>query len=349
MEREELLLRRLNGQHLLEPVPPLEVAGDLCGLQAQFLRNAVHALRIRSDALSVEGLIKTWTLRGTVYLIPERDLSLYHRFCGTAEDVCESGWYAWTAQREQANAPETERRYARLAMEAIASGNDTREGLRSYLRQCGMSEAEEARLFNPWGGLISELAGIGALCFRVDLADSIRPVEEKRYRLLESFQPMEEAAARTELLRRYFCHYGPATLRDAAYFFRWTQTDIRQAMGKLMLEPVDVDGSRYYFFPADMPAYHMPEVILLAGFDPLMLGYRKEDNPFLPQEHLRGIFNLAGIVHPAILLRGRVVGRWKEKAGKAELTAFEMIKASDKRRIEREISRLYPVKKLIWT
>lgn len=92
----------------------------------------------------------------------------------------------------------------------------------------------------------------------------------------------------------------------------------------------------------------MPEVRLLAGFDPLMLGYRKEDNLFLPPEHLRGIFNLAGIVNPAILLRGRVVGKWKEKNGKVEFAAFEPLDAVDKQRIAEEAERYYPIKKVIW-
>ena len=46
MQMDELLLRRLNGQHLL--TPGKDPAAELCGLQAQFLRNAVHALRIRT-------------------------------------------------------------------------------------------------------------------------------------------------------------------------------------------------------------------------------------------------------------------------------------------------------------
>ena len=33
----------------------------------------------------------------------------------------------------------------------------------------------------------------------------------------------------------------------------------------------------------------------------MLLGYRKEDNPILPPEHLRGVFNLTGIVHPTVL------------------------------------------------
>lgn len=343
----DLLLRRLHGQQLL--APGADPAADLCGLQAQFLKNAVHALRIRSERLSVDGLCKTWTLRGTVHLVPERDLPLYLRHCGSAEDVCLSGWYQWTAGRGHANPPEVERRYARLTLDAIASGIDEREALRFHLRTHGMTDAEEDRLFNPWGGLIAELANIGAIAFRVDMADDLRPVETKRYRLLAPFEPMTEDAARLELMRRYFTHYGPATLRDAAYFFHWTQAEVKALLPLLPVEHTECEGRTCFFIPHSEPAQDMPPVLLLAGFDPLMLGYRKEDNPFLPGQHLRGIFNLAGIVNPAILLHGRVVGKWKEKDGKVEFTAFEPLGAKDKTLIEREAERLFQPRKIKWT
>lgn len=348
MKLEELMLRRLSAQYLTAPADCREVAEGLCGLQAQFLRNAVHALRIRADRLSLEGLVKTWTLRGTVHLVPESDLPLYLRTCGTAEDVCESGWYRWTAERGHANPPERERELARLTVEAISGGVDTREALRTHLRACGMTEAEESRVFNPWGGMISELAGIGVLCFRVDMADDAHPDETKRYRLLAPFTPLPEEAARQELARRYLTHCGPVTLRDAAYFFHWTQAEAKSAFEAVGAERLACEGREYFALPGAEAAQDMPRVVLLAGFDPLMLSYRKEDNPFLPQENLRGIFNLAGIVNPAILLNGRVVGKWKEAKGKVELTAFEAIGARDRTRIEKEAGRLYTVKKLVW-
>ena len=373
----DLILYRLHNQHLLSP--GADPAADLCGLQAQFLRNAVHALRIRSHEVFVDDLVKTWTLRGTVHLVPERDLPVYIRHCGGAEDVCQSGWYQWTAGRNQANPPEREIELARLTLAAIAGGVDEREALRLHLRSCGMTEQEEARVFNPWGGMIAELANIGALAFRVevehrstsgsncmqlrsiastqpcaegwpevDMLDDLCPVETKRYRLLAPFEPMEEGAARLELARRYFTHYGPATLRDAAYFFHWTQAELKALLARLPVETVVADGKTYFYLPNGEPARDLPEVILLAGFDPLMMGYRKEDNPVLPPEHLRGIFNLAGIVNPAILLHGRVVGKWKEKDGVVSLTAFELIPDVDRKRIVEEVIRLFIPKKIKW-
>lgn len=347
MRIDDLLLRRLHNQQLLSP--GADPAGDLCGLQAQFLKNAVHALRIRSDQLSLDGLCKTWTLRGTVHLVPERDLPLYIRSCSGPEGICQSGWYQWTAGRNQANPPEVEQRYARLTLEAIADGIDEREALRIHLRAQGMTASEEARLFNPWGGLIAELANIGAIAFRVRMADSLHPDETKRYQLLSPFTPLDEKTARLELARRYFMHYGPATLRDAAYFFHWTQSDLKALLPHLPVEEVTAEGRTHYFIPNGDPARDMPEVILLAGFDPLMLGYRKEDNPFLPREHLRGIFNLAGIVNPAILLRGKVVGKWKEKDRKVDFVAFEALSAKDKTLIEQEAEQLFQPRNIKWT
>ena len=335
----DLLLHRLHAQHLLSPSS--DPAADLCGMQAQFLRNALHALRIRSHEVYLDDLVKTWTLRGTVHLVPERDLPLYIRHCGTAEDVCQSGWYQWTAGRGHANPPERERHFARLMVDAIANGIDDREALRLHLRSCGMTEDEEARVFNPWGGLIAELANVGVIAFRVE--------ETKRYRLLAPFEPMDESTAHLELARRYFTHYGPATLRDAAYFFHWTQAEVKALLAQLPVESMVAANRTYFYIPCGEPEQDMPDCILLAGFDPLMLGYRKEDNPFLPPAHLRGIFNLAGIVNPAILLHGRVVGKWKEKNGNVELTAFEAIPDADREVIIEETIRQFVPKKIKWT
>ena len=47
MELEELLLRRLAGHRLLKAAERLSTARALCGVQAQFMSNAMHALRIR--------------------------------------------------------------------------------------------------------------------------------------------------------------------------------------------------------------------------------------------------------------------------------------------------------------
>ena len=71
-----------------------------------------------------------------------------------------------------------------------------------------------------------------------------------------------------------------------------------------------------------MPAGELPKCLFLAGFDQLMLGYEKTESLFLPKGHMRDIFNLAGIVRPAILVNGTVVGWWTLKNRKPKITLF---------------------------
>ena len=72
-----------------------------------------------------------------------------------------------------------------------------------------------------------------------------------------------------------------------------------------------------------------------------MLGYQKKESLYLPQEHLRKIFNLAGIVMPAILLDGKVVGKWKKKNTKLTVSLFEPIGAKNKKAIAAEAEKLW--------
>lgn len=340
MTIQELKLQRLSAQHLLSPVAPLTTAADLCGLQAQFLSAGLHALRIRSTDASTDGLVKSWTLRSTVHLFPESDLPLYFRRHGTPEDVTDSAWYRWASERGRSLPPERERLFARLVTDAIASGQNTREALRTVCFEHGMTEAEEQHLFHGWGGVIAELAQMGVICFKVQ--------EEKAYRLCPAFAPMDEHAAELELARRYFTHYGPATLRDAAYFFRVPQSKVKAWLKELPVESISVEGRACFRLPQPEPESDMPGCLFLAGFDQLMLGYRKEDNPFLPPEHLRGVFNLTGIVAPTILLDGKVIGKWKQKDGRLTLTLFESVSEESRQHILRKAESLWQLRRIDW-
>ena len=80
-----------------------------------------------------------------------------------------------------------------------------------------------------------------------------------------------------------------------------------------------------------------------------MLGYQKKDSIYLPPEHLRGIFNLAGIIMPPILLDGKVVGKWQKKNTKLTFTLFESISEKDKNIIIQTADGLWgDIKKIDW-
>ena len=358
MEPEQLKRRILYTQFLTRgsadgkaPPTPQQVCRALNGVQAQYLSNAQHALRIRcGGALPADwsaGLAKSWTVRGTMHLFAESDLPLYlhagrSHFLRPQDTMAGDAWV--TAERKS--------QFAEVILDAIDHGNGEREALKATCAAAGMTETEAQSLFDPWGGLLRALAEQGSICYRVE--------EQKVYRRCPDFVPMEEAAACTEQLRRYFTHYGPAAVKDAAYFFAAPQTKVRQWMESLPLQQTAGQGGTAgkseqprYFLPlsaqpteAALPS--IPPCLFLAGFDPLLLGYEKTQSLFLPPEYLRGIFSLGGIVMPAVLLQGTVAARWK-KTGKTKLTvsAFRELTAAEQRLVRETAVQIFPeIKKI---
>ena len=326
MEVEELMIRQLTNQHLLEPVQYLDAVKDLCGMQAQFLSNACHALAIRSNDFlegQTAGLVKSWTNRGTMHIFAQSDLPLFlherrSHFLRPCDTLEADEWI--TKDRKQY--------FAALIVDSIAAGIDTREALKKVCSEKGMTATEAESIFNSWGGTIRALCESGQICHKVQ--------EKKAFCICPPFVPMEEESAKLELPRRYFTHYGPATVKDAAYFFGTTQTDIKKYMKQLPLETAVCNGRTYFYIENGLSYNHtIPECLFLAGFDPLMLGYQKTESLYLPPEHLRKIFTLAGIVKPSILLNGRVVGNWKRKGKKVEIQVYEAVSEEGQAAIEK--------------
>ena len=310
MTLEEIKIRRLAGQHLLAPADTQTVAKDLCGLQAQFLSHALYGLSIRATQVNTEGLVKSWTNRGTMHLFSVEDLPLFLHAGRThflrSVDTLESDAYISAARKAY---------FADLIVDAVARGIEEREALKAICEKAGMGETEGKSLFDPWGGLIRALCETGRLCHKVQ--------EKKAYQICPAFQPMAEEAARLELARRYFTHFGPATVKDAAYFFGTTQTKVKTWLKALPVSETVLDGKTYFYIDDGLPDGILPDCLFLAGFDQLMLGYEKTESLFLPGEHMRDIFNLSGIVRPAILVEGNVVGWWNLKGRKLSVTLLE--------------------------
>lgn len=304
MDLEELKLRQLAGLHLLAPADCRTVVRDLCGVQAQFLSNAVHAVDIRSPGFSPEGLVKSWTLRGTMHVFDQADLPLFlHRGRTHFLRPCD------TLEADEFLSKERKGYFAALVTEAVTNGADTREDLRVLCRTHGMTEGEEESLFNAWGGLIRALCENGVLCHKVQ--------EKKAYLPCPAFTPMEAEPARLALAQRYFTHFGPSTVRDAVYFFGTTQAQVKAWLKQLPVTAAECLGRTYYFIENGIGVPDaIPDCLFLAGFDQLLLGHEKKENLFLPPEHLRQIFSLAGIVMAPVLVHGKIVGRWKQKGKK---------------------------------
>src|SRR5918999_2973021 len=93
---EQALAWRMRRHHLVERAGPrqvLRVVGDIGGLHAQVMSSAELSLWARVDGLRRDAvdnalwkrrtLVKLWAMRGTLHLLPARELGLWLGALGT--------------------------------------------------------------------------------------------------------------------------------------------------------------------------------------------------------------------------------------------------------------------------
>lgn len=323
MDEREIIALRLMHSGLSRRMDAAQAVRALCGIQAQFAGQARHALALRAEAGTPESAlslcVRTWTLRGTMHMILREDAPLF-LYAGRTHTLrpCD------TFDADDALSAARKAELAGIIREAVARGAGDRAELRALCARRGMTDGEAESAFNAWGGLLRAMAERGEIAYDAGVG--------KRFVPLGLTAPMAREPARDEILRRYFAAYGPATAQDAAYFTGWGLRDVRERMARMPLGTIACGGETYYA-PADVreDAPEIPACLYLAGFDPLMLGYEKKTSLHLPEGTLRGIFSLAGIVSAAVLLHGRVAGKWKRQGGRVMVTPFRPLAAQERR------------------
>lgn len=340
MSPEEIKIRNLTNQSLITPSDKMSVVRNLCGIQAQFMVNAIHSLRIRCNDFDEEtvkdGLVKNWTVRGTVHVFSEDDLPLFMH-CNNGKDYRRNEWrgYTFWNQRDRwALTPERQKYFADIILSSLEQETHTRDELKDICRSHGMNKDEEDSMFDQWGGGIRELCERGFMNYVVE--------EKKAYCLSPEFEPIPEDEAKLEMARRYFTNFAPATIHDAMYYFHTTAAQVKQWLEALPVVSTECGGKIYYYIEnGKVYDKDIPHCLFLAGFDQLMLGYEKKESLYISPENMRGIFNLAGIVMPALMLNGQVVGKWKKKNKKLLLTLFDKVSAKDKKAIKNKAESLW--------
>jgi hypothetical protein len=152
---------------------------------------------------------------------------------------------------------------------------------------------------------------------------------EPTYVLLEDWlgtplEPVDPDRALAELARRYLAAHGPAQAEDLA---AWSGLGLRRARRGMEL----IAGELRRVSAADRPAWMLAlvdpaapalpaaHVALLGHFDPYLLGYRSRDL-VLDARFAKRIQAGGGIVKPAVLAGGCVVGTWRGQPGNGEMT-----------------------------
>jgi hypothetical protein len=271
---------------------------------------------------------RTWLMRGTIHLVDTADLRWLVRLIGPA--IARKYRTRW---RQLGLTDDVlERSVAGLA-QLLADGPRTRAEIKAGLTERGIiidSPDPQAHTH-----AIVYASTIGLLCRGPDRG------RDATFARLDAWVPDAPAGpsgddALAELARRYFTAFSPATPAD---FTTWSGLPSSRAVALIAdeLTATDVDGR---------PGYRLGEVEatgavrLLAAFDNYLLGYR--DREAILEAELRGQIYEGGMIHPAVLVDGRVVGRWALARGRdpARITVrpFEPLPRPVLRGIDAEIA-----------
>jgi hypothetical protein len=326
---DQVLAFRLERQFLTEHAPKgslLSVASALCGLHAQVASSPELALRARVDGLAhgdVEralederSLVKTWTIRDTLHLVPAEDLPLYVGVLRPHPDGPGDGW-----MRQRGITREQYHAIIENVPRALTGRPQTRESLADRLVELAGADVREAAL-TTWGGVLKVSAHLGDLCFGPNRGRNVTFVRPDRW-LKRTLSVMDRDQARREFMRRCLGTYGVASYDD---MYRWLEhsrvaKELLESSGDELVE-VKVEGRRAWAHEHDLDelaARRRPRgVHLLPAFDPFVMGPRPRE-AFVPAEQMRRVFRPQGRVTPVVIVDGRAAGIWSHEVRGARL------------------------------
>ena len=316
---------RLARHHLLSRSPKkdlVSVVGEICGAQAQLMSAAELQVVVRVDCKVDDvqtalwkdrTLVKTWLMRGTLHLVPSKDLPLFSAAMNAYGMRNTNAWLKWL----QITEPEL-----MDVIDAIGRALDgqalTREELIAKVGK-GRSEKIQLAMKSGWGGVLKPVARKGLLCFGPSRGQSVTFVRPEQW--LGGWRDIDPDEALIEVARRYLRAYGPATKSDfTRWWGTWRGVGSRAWAGLAgELAPVSVDGQRADMLAADVDriqsAASQGSVRLLPSFDPYLMGHSRRDH-LVATEHRARVSRTAGWISAVVLVDGRVVATWTHQVVK---------------------------------
>lgn len=313
----DVALLRLVAQRLIGPplTSPVDVVRRLAAVQAQDEPGALTSVALRCAgtrdqvraAFDAGQLARTWPMRGTLHTVLAEDLPWMVALMTSRPRA------AAAARRPQLGLSEDDVVRARaLAEEALAGTALTRAELLAVWDEAGLATA---------GGrgyhLFAELAQQALVCLGpyrgADQTVVLVGEHVRAPRALEGDEALAELAA------RFFTGHGPATEADLARWAGLPLRDVRRGVAAVRdrLASIEVDGTAYPLAQATLDAY--PDlrakarraVLLLPGFDELVLGYADRSMTIAPEHAGKVVPGGNGMFRPTLVVGGRAVAVWR--------------------------------------
>jgi hypothetical protein len=336
MKTADILRLRLECQGLARARfrKPEDVVGWFGAVQAQDYLGSLWALGLRmrratesmvEAAEARRAIVRTWPMRGTLHFVAAGDARWLTRLL--APRVIARHSARW--KREIGVDARMIARADEVLVGALEGGKRlTREQV---------YEALESRRIRTGGSRGLHILLCLAMQGRVCLAGRVG--KQQTFALLDEWIPTsrelvsEEALA--ELAQRYFSSHGPATLKDFTWWSGLTSKEAQAAVSDAgsSLATATADGARYWW--RDSGKRHAarsssPQVRLLPAYDEYTVAY--QDRSSIADGKSRA--SKMGLLSPAVLVDGRVVGSWKrviERNGVRVITALSRKLTADEK------------------
>ncbi|SDY52414.1 Winged helix DNA-binding domain-containing protein [Modestobacter sp. DSM 44400] len=320
--RAEVALLRLVAQRLAGPRPATagEAVRWLTAVQGQDLPGALTSVALRTvdgtragvtAALDRGKVVRSWPMRGTLHLVPAEDLGWMLAVLGPRVLAGAAG------RRAALGLTDDDVEHAlEVAVAALAGSRRlTRADLLAALAGAGIDTTGQRGYHLLW-----YLAQTGTLCLGPTAG------AEQLFVLLDEWVPaprrLDREEALGELALRFYRSHGPATVKDLV---RWAGVLVRDVRAGLAvaaprLERLDVDGTEHWMDPATPDRLaecraEAREVLLLPGFDELVLGYADRSCTVPPAFADRIVPGNNGMFRATVVSEGRVVAVWR-RAGR---------------------------------
>jgi Winged helix DNA-binding domain len=289
---------------------PGDVVAWFGAMQAQDYLAALWALGLRTpkateatiEAVIADGsVIRTHLVRGTWQYVARQDVRWMLGLVGPRVIA------SWGSRfRELELDDRLLKRCGELFAKALTGGRQlTRQEMGAVLAR-GRVPGVNRRLSHILG--YAELAGV--------IGSGGRRGRQQTFALLNDrvpkFRVMAREEALAELAGRYFQSRGPATVPDFAWWSGLTLSDAREALdiAKAKLDSRRVDGVTYWLVDDKIVSRRSPSAHLLPAFDEYLVGYR-DRSALIDPAYVRKVNAGGGMLSPAVLIDGRVVGTWR--------------------------------------
>ncbi|MGB4135632.1 MAG: winged helix DNA-binding domain-containing protein [Microbacterium sp.] len=306
MDQKRLLSERLRSHRLTAPARTVtDAAEHMLAVQSQNLLAGRWALAARTrgavtvsevnDAFARGALVRGWTMRGTLHIVPARDLR----------------WMlSITAQRQRQQAAGRHRQLGVDGTVLAVAERALRERMDGGLTRAQAFAAFEAAGIDPRDQrgvhLLFALSIAGVLCQGPLVGkDQLFMLAEEW--IADAPVPDDPLA---ELFVRYVAGHGPAGAADFAWWSGLTLGTAREAAERGQGRLTEVGDGLFLAASPPRRAAGVASVHALGAFDEYYISYADRSAVCTPAEAAIVGPGKNGMVRPVLLADGRVIGTW---------------------------------------